>query len=173
MDSVPRSVLIMLSLSRCAVVVHAQSADMPGAVAEVNSCCRIVSLVVSRRGRSSPSSALSQELHPEQLPVSNRGSLGRSRQAGVSAHPRLLRAREVVPMSPGVRIGRQRHTGNISQRLEHPPTGLRVQGKVAGEVEQSGHSGAALRLSQHAGLRQAASRTLENGRGRVIQLCSD
>src|SRR5439155_22435837 len=50
--SVPRSVLILLSLSTCAVRVHSQSADMPGAVAEVSGCLRIVSIAASRRSRS-------------------------------------------------------------------------------------------------------------------------
>jgi len=52
--SVPRSVLILLSLSTCAVRVHSQSADMPGAVAEVSGCLRIVSIAASRRSRSAP-----------------------------------------------------------------------------------------------------------------------
>jgi hypothetical protein len=48
----PRAVLILLSLSVCAVRMHAQSADMSGAVREVNSCLRIVRLAASRRSHS-------------------------------------------------------------------------------------------------------------------------
>ena len=49
----PRTLLILLSVSACAMRVHAPSVDLPGAVHEVNSCLRIVRLAASRRGRSS------------------------------------------------------------------------------------------------------------------------
>jgi len=48
----PRTLLILLSVSACAMRVHAPSADLPGAVREVNSCLRIVRLAASRRRRS-------------------------------------------------------------------------------------------------------------------------
>jgi hypothetical protein len=47
----PRAVLIVLSLGVCAMRVHGPSADVSGAVREVNSCLRIVRLAASRRGR--------------------------------------------------------------------------------------------------------------------------
>jgi hypothetical protein len=50
---IPRTLLIVLSVSACAMRVHAPSVDLPGAVREVNSCLRIVRLAASRRSRSS------------------------------------------------------------------------------------------------------------------------
>jgi hypothetical protein len=47
----PRTLLILISVSTCAMRVHAPSVDLPGAVREVNSCLRIVHLAASRRGR--------------------------------------------------------------------------------------------------------------------------
>jgi len=47
----PRTLLILLSVSACAMRVHAPSVDPPGAVREVNSCLRIVRLAASRRRR--------------------------------------------------------------------------------------------------------------------------
>jgi hypothetical protein len=47
----PRTLLILLSVSACAIRMHAPSVDMPGAVREVNSCLRIVRLAASRRSR--------------------------------------------------------------------------------------------------------------------------
>ena len=57
LESVPRSFLILVSLSRCAVLIHSQNTDVPGAVAEVTSCVRIVS-ISARRSRPEPSAAL-------------------------------------------------------------------------------------------------------------------
>src|SRR5580765_1819145 len=68
LDSVPRSVLILVSLSRCAVLMHSQNADMPGAVAEVNCCVRIVS-IAARRSRPEPPSALVDTRHPPDVLV--------------------------------------------------------------------------------------------------------
>lgn len=49
----PRTLLILLSVSACAMRVHAPSVDLPGAVREVNSCLRIVRVAASRRRRPS------------------------------------------------------------------------------------------------------------------------
>jgi hypothetical protein len=49
-DSVPRMVLILLSLGTCAVRIHARTADTPDAVREVNSCLRMVRVATARRG---------------------------------------------------------------------------------------------------------------------------
>jgi hypothetical protein len=51
----PRTLLILLSVTACAMRVHAPSVDLPGAVREVNSCLRIVRLAASRRSGSSGS----------------------------------------------------------------------------------------------------------------------
>jgi hypothetical protein len=48
LDSVPRAVLILLSLGTCAVRVR--STAIPDVVTEVNSCLRMVRVVASRRG---------------------------------------------------------------------------------------------------------------------------
>ena len=50
LDSLPRVVLILLSLGTCMVRVHARTADTPDAVREVNSCLRMVRVAASRRG---------------------------------------------------------------------------------------------------------------------------
>jgi hypothetical protein len=50
LDSVPRAVLILLSLGTCAVRVQARTTAMPDVVTEVNSCLRMVRVVASRRG---------------------------------------------------------------------------------------------------------------------------
>jgi hypothetical protein len=47
----PRVVLILLSLSTCAVRVQARTTAMPDVTTEVNSCLRMVRVVASRRGR--------------------------------------------------------------------------------------------------------------------------
>ena len=47
----PRVVLILLSLSTCAVRVQARTTAMPDVATEVNSCLRMVRVVASRRGR--------------------------------------------------------------------------------------------------------------------------
>jgi hypothetical protein len=51
----PRTLLIVLSVTACAMRVHAPTVDLPGAVREVNSCLRIVRLAASRRSGSSGS----------------------------------------------------------------------------------------------------------------------
>ena len=67
LDSVPRAVLILLSLSTCAVRVQARTTAMPDVTTEVNSCLRMVRVVASRRGRGTL---------PARLPVRVRPSRG-------------------------------------------------------------------------------------------------
>lgn len=73
-----------------------------------------------------------------------------------------------VPVSPGARIVRERLAGDISQRLEHPTTGLGVQGVVFREVEQPRHGRPTLAVTQHPGLGEPASRALPNQRRRIV-----
>src|SRR5437667_887447 len=73
-----------------------------------------------------------------------------------------------VPISPGGRLVRQILARDVAQSLEHPAVGLRVQGWVIRVIQQLWNCGAALLLTEHAGLCEVTSGAFTDKSRRVI-----